>query len=143
MALVADTMRHTTTVSHRLAAVPVKAATVIYAGGGVCTDANGLAVPAADAAGLVSVGLARYGYDNTTGSDGVISDDSERFVEVDTGAVASYTVAGGTPGAGRLAYWVDDDNVSADPGVNAVVAGRFVQPNPLKSGHWLVDHLRV
>jgi hypothetical protein len=52
------------------AAYPVAAGAKIYAGAMVCLNADGYAVPAADAAGLKFVGISRQYVDNSGGADG-------------------------------------------------------------------------
>jgi hypothetical protein len=49
---------------------PVAAATKIYAGSMVCTNAGGYAVPAADTSGFRFVGVALEQVDNSAGADG-------------------------------------------------------------------------
>jgi hypothetical protein len=51
---------------------PVAAATKIYAGSMVCTNAAGFAVPAADTSGYRFVGVALEYKDNTAGANGAI-----------------------------------------------------------------------
>ena len=56
-----------------LLSIPVAAATRIFAGSLVCSDADGYAVPAADTAGLVFEGVATAQADNRTGEAGDLS----------------------------------------------------------------------
>jgi len=53
-----------------LLSIPVAADTQIFAGSLVCSNADGYAVPAADASGYKFEGVATAGVDNTGGSDG-------------------------------------------------------------------------
>lgn len=50
--------------------IPVSAADTIYAGAMVCVGADGYALPAADTAGLIFVGISREYVDNSAGADG-------------------------------------------------------------------------
>jgi hypothetical protein len=56
-----------------LLSMPVAAARRIFAGALVCADADGYAVPAQDAAGLLFAGVATAQADNTAGADGDVS----------------------------------------------------------------------
>lgn len=141
---------------------PAKAGEVYYTGGGLCVDANGLAVPAADVAGYKSLGVAtsplfpddpdlsrNSHLDNSAGLDGVVQGDPERIeraVRYDAAGEWAFLVAGAAaPKVGDVAYWVDDDTVSAENGVglaaeNGVVAGVFTRPAP--HGGWMIDLYR-
>lgn len=125
----------------RLVALPVKAAETIFAGALVCTDANGLAVPGADAAALTFQGVAYRGFDNAEGANGVVdgSHGSVRYCEVEQNGPWSFAVDGATPKAGQDAFLVDDNTVSADATTNSIKVGRFVEPDALSSGAWFVD----
>lgn len=72
MALTADRDAYEVTDQRTLPPVPAAAATTIYAGGSVCLDASGNAVPAADGAGDV-YGVAQEEVDNSAGSAGDLS----------------------------------------------------------------------
>ena len=54
-------------------AAPVAAATVIYEGSLVALDANGYAIPAKKAAGLIAVGRAEEFIDNKSGGNGDVT----------------------------------------------------------------------
>ena len=147
MALTANAQRNMKLHRHQLNALPVAAATVIFTGALVATqDADGLAVPASDAAAQTLQGVAFEGLDNSTGAAGTIpytagTDDNllgaERVVRVDQVGEWEFTVNGADPKPGQTAYVVDDDTVSAAAGVNGVVAGRFTRPG--NYGGWFVD----
>lgn len=53
--------------------VPVAAATQVFAGGLAARSATGFAVPAADTAGLVVIGVFEEQVDNSAGADGDLS----------------------------------------------------------------------
>lgn len=91
---------------------PVAAATRIHAGALVVLDA-GAAKGAVTAAGLVGVGRARKGVDNTAGAAGDVS------VEVERGTFR-WSNAGDVTLAhvGSPAYAVDDQTISASSATN-------------------------
>ena len=92
---------------------PVKAATKLYAGGIVCLDATGYAVPGATSTTLTARGVAYEQADNGAGLDGDITVESQVgtycFVNDGTDTV-DRTHIGGT------AYIVDDQTVAATDG---------------------------
>ena len=53
--------------------IPVDDGDTIYAGALVCVNADGYAVPGADTAGLIFMGVAREAADNSAGQDGDVS----------------------------------------------------------------------
>lgn len=117
-------------------ALPVKANTVIYDGALVAVDANGLAVPAADAAALKVMGVAVQGFDNTGGANGVIGSTNERYVVVETGAW-SFEATGGA--AGVTAMVADDNSVDiAANTTNDIPVGPYLEPDPESSSMWYV-----
>lgn len=137
MALAADYQRSALGDHLRMGAYPVLATENIHAGALVTVDAAGFAKAATDTAGEVVVGVARKGFDNTLGANGVLSHlGSARFVECDEGRAYSFKCAG-SPVAGATVWIVDDDNVTTVAG--NVTAGRLVQPDPLGgSTAWFV-----
>lgn len=137
-ALAQDVQRSTRVVDTPLLALPVAAATAIYTGALVATNASGEAVPAADTAGLTVVGPARRGYDNSGGSAGTLGAAPARYCEVETEAIVE-VAAGGTPVVGATAYAVDDNTVTADDTAvtNDIPAGTFWEPSE-RSGFWWV-----
>lgn len=140
--LTKDVQRSKTLHQLRLTPVPVKAGEVIFEGALTCVqDADGLAVPGADAAGLTFVGVAYRGFDNTDGADGVVDGlSSKRYAELDNNGPWSYAVAGTAPNrAGQPVFIVDDNTVSVDATVNNVKCGETVEPDPDGSGNWLID----
>jgi hypothetical protein len=106
-------------------AVPVKAATTLYAGSGIVLGTDGYAVAATAAANLITVGVARIGVANT-GADGAIK------MEVDHGDFLfdnSGSDAITVTEVGKLCYWEDDHTVcKTATGKSAV--GRVIQLNP-------------
>lgn len=110
-------------------ALPVAAATTIYAGALVARNASGDAVPAANTAGLVVVGRAEAQADNSAGAAGAL------MVEVQTGLFA-YAHAGLTRAdIGKTVYVADDQTVTLTPG-NRVVAGVLVDVDD--DGAWVL-----
>jgi hypothetical protein len=86
----------------------VKAGEIIYKGAGVCLDANGFAVNATAAAGLITRGVARDTVDNTDGG---------KRIDVEEGV---YQMRNSPPGADaldegdvlHLCYWADNQTVA-------------------------------
>lgn len=103
-------------------AMGVKASTKIYAGAAVVNDA-GVAAPARTAAGLLTLGVARKQYDNTSGAANAI------VGEFDIGDYW-FVNDGGDPvlvaNTGSLCYWTDDQTVSITA-TGKSVAGRVVK----------------
>ena len=98
-----------------------KAGVKIYAGAMVAKNADGLAVPAADAAGLVVVGRAAKTVDNTNGQD------NDLQVEAEQGLFL-YDAAGLTAAdAGKDCFAADDQTVALAGGNNSVFAGVLVE----------------
>jgi hypothetical protein len=111
---------------------PVKASTKIYAGGMVCVDATGYAVPAADAAGNRFVGVAMEQADNS-GSlvDGNITVRVRRqgLFELKATSIAQANV-------GADMYVVDDETFDeSDPG-NGIKCGKLHKVESATRG-WL------
>lgn len=120
--------RNTPRRAGELVALPVAAATIIYAGGMVATDADGNAVPAANTAGLVVVGRAEARADNSSGVAGAL------MVEVQTGLFAYAHVGLTRADIGKLVYVADDQTVTLAVG-NRVVAGVLVDVDD--DGAWV------
>lgn len=91
-----------------ITAHPVKASAKIYKGSLVCADATGFAVPGADAAGLIFLGVALEQADNTDGLDGA------KTVRVQTQGVFSFAKTGSIAQAqsGAPLYVFDDQTVA-------------------------------
>lgn len=105
-----------------LKSYPVLASTVIYAGSLVAIQANGFAVPAADAANLRVVGVASARADNSAGANGAIS------VNVEAPVIARFAASSITQAmVGQMMYVVDDQTVDDAIGTNGVKAGRLVE----------------
>jgi hypothetical protein len=122
--------------------LPVAADTAVWTGALVATNAAGLAVPAADTAGLTVHGICRTGCDNRTGAVGTLGNatdfsTAQRYVRVDRQGEWALKVTGTAPKPGQLAFAVDDDTVSAAPTVNNIPAGRFTRPAGPST--WFVD----
>ena len=101
--------------------MPVKASTKIYNGAAVCSSA-GYAVPAADTASLLTMGVAYETADNSAVAvDGAIS------VPVRVGCFFFDTTAIVAADVGKLCYWTDDHTVDL-VGVTAqdIVAGKIM-----------------
>ncbi len=103
-----------------LLSIPVAAGACIYAGALVCADADGYAVPAADAAGLIFQGVATAQADNTAGADGdlsVVVRRRGRYRYAYQGALSQAALGG-------RVYAVDDQTVdAADDVTNDVAVG--------------------
>ncbi len=100
-----------------LLSVPVAGATRIFAGSLVCVNAEGYAVPAADTAGLLFVGVATAQADNSTGSAG------DRSVVVRRRGRYKLDYAGSLTqvAQGATVYAADDHTVDAPDGVSGDV----------------------
>lgn len=96
----------------------VKGGVKIYAGSMACVDANGLAVPAADTAGLIFVGRAESQIDNTAGSDGDLT------ITVRRGTFNWGATGLTDANVGDAVFVLDDQTVGISSGsVNKVFAG--------------------
>lgn len=90
----------------------------IYAGAMVCLNSSGYAIPAADAAGNVLIGVALEQADNAAGSSGDIT------VRVRTTGVFDFAASSITQAhVGDVMYVVDDQTVDETSPGNSVVAG--------------------
>ena len=86
-----------------------------------CLRLTGLAQPAADAAGLVFVGMAYEGADNTRGAAGVKS------VRVLKTGVFTHAKAGAVQSdVGKTAFVVDDATVATAPTTDSLACGIVV-----------------
>jgi hypothetical protein len=93
-----------------LLAIPVAAATQIFAGSLVCCNAAGYAVPADDAVGYIFMGVAEAGVDNRLGDDGdldVVVRRRGRFRFASDTALDQSTL-------GACVFAVDDQTIVAD-----------------------------
>ena len=103
-----------------LIAYPVAAGAHIFKGGMVAVTASGV-VPAADAAGLMFVGVAYEEGDNRGGAAGA------RKVRVLKTGVYTYSKTGASPtDMGRMVFVVDDATVSTAATGSTVAAGVVV-----------------
>ena len=93
-----------------LLAVPVAAATTIYAGSMVCVNSAGYAVPAADTAGFTFVGVATEKIDNSDGANGDLSIVVRRRGRYRFGCQTNLNQSAQS----AAVYAVDDQTVSAD-----------------------------
>jgi predicted RecA/RadA family phage recombinase len=91
---------------------PVAAATKIYAGSMVCTNAGGFAAPAADVIGFRFVGVAMEQADNSAGADGAETVRLRRVGVFDFDAAALTQARVGDP-----VYAVDDHTAADTTGV--------------------------
>ncbi len=96
----------------------VKGATKIYAGSIVAINSAGFAIPAADAASLIVVGIAKAQADNTAGADGAIRVKVEGPIRAKLKATSITQAMIGLP-----MYVVDDETFDDAVGVNSVFAG--------------------
>lgn len=103
---------------------PVKADTKIFGGGFVCVDANGLAVPGADTAGLIFFGVAMGRADNAGGAAGDKTVVCRRRGLVKTKITSTVTQAN----VGDSVYLVDDQTVDlAAQTTNDILCGKIVE----------------
>ena len=143
MALTADVHRMHSVHQPQFLPVPVKAGERIFLNAIVCTDADGLAVPGEDTAGLRVQGVAWKAFDNTLGANGTLGDTfngfgAARFVEVDSQGEWEFTVDGDPPKPGDQAFVVDDDTVAvATETSESILLGKFTRP--ASPGKWFVD----
>jgi len=108
-----------------LLAPPMKAATKIYAGGLVVSDA-GYAAPGRAATGLIALGIARKDVDNSTGANG------DLYADVERGAFPFNNSASvdliGQADIGKDCFIVDDNTVAKTDGYGTRSrAGRIVE----------------
>lgn len=95
----------------------VAAGVKIYAGGQVCINADGYAVPAADTAGLKFAGVSKQYVDNSAGANGA------ETVEVWRDGVFDFAAAGmGIDDIGKPVFVSDDQTVALST-TNAVGCG--------------------
>lgn len=140
-ALTKDVQRSHKPHDYDLIEVPVNAGSAIFTGALVCREAaTGMAIPGADTAGLVFLGLAHEGYDNTDGADGTVVhglSGNERTALIDRAGKYLFATDD-SPKVGEKAYIVDDNKVGlAATTTNDIACGTFVEPGP--SGYWFVD----
>lgn len=116
--------------------LPVKAAEVIYAGGLVCVDSSGRALNGVTTAGLKCAGVAREGFDNTDGDDGVLTlHAEERVVRVQHHKAFSFT-CDGSPALFKPVWLVDNNTVTTVAG--NVFVGVIVQHDGHTASRWMV-----
>lgn len=102
--------------------MPVAATTKIYAGSMVCANAAGYAVPAADTAAFVMMGVAAEQADNLLGIDGALS------IRLRAGRVFTFAATSITRAmVGDIMYVVDDQTFDDGVGANSVKAGTLVK----------------
>lgn len=106
---------------------PIAAQTTIYKGALVCLNASGYLVPAADAAGLRFVGVARDGADNSQGPDGDLE-----VIVVTQGSIVVAKKNVEQSDVGMNAYCVDDETLDIAT-ENHIFAGLIVSMTD--SGH--------
>jgi hypothetical protein len=140
-ALTANTQRMHSVHQPQFLPLPVKAGVRIYLNAITCTDANGLAVPGANTAGLRAQGVAWKPFDNTTGADGTLGDTfnsfgAVRYVEVDSRGEWEFPFTGAIPKPGDNAFIVDDNTVATIT-TNSIQIGKFTRP--ASPGKWFVD----
>jgi hypothetical protein len=105
--------------------VPVKAATKIWKGAACVIDAGYLA-PARTATGLITAGVARNTFDNSTGAAGAVVGEVERGVFAFNNSSAGDLIAQANVGAD--CWFVDDQTVAlTNGGATRSRAGRIIQ----------------
>ncbi len=117
---------------------PVKGLTKIYAGSLVCVSgAGGFAIPAADAAGNIFVGVALEQVDNSAGGDG------DKKVKVRRTGVFEFNASSITQAmVGDIMYIVDDETFDETSPGNSVFCGRLVKYESATRG-WIDISLAV
>lgn len=104
--------------------LPVKGATLIYAGSLVCADANGRAVPGSASAALTARGRAECRADNSAGADGDITVRVRKGVYRFANSAAGDAIA--ATDVGGIAFVVDDQTVAKTIGAgNRSIAGEI------------------
>lgn len=121
-------------------AVPVNSGSVIYAGALVMREAAAdVAVPGADTASCVFLGVSLEELDNTSGADGSVTATANlRSVRLDREGPWAFAISGTDPKRGDLLYIVDDNTVGlVGVPTNDIAVGRALRPAP--GGGWFVD----
>lgn len=118
-------------VSMDLKTYPVAASTTIYKGTMVALNTSGYAVPAADTASFLVVGVADAKVDNSTGAAGDLT------VKVRTGVALLSATSITQAMVGTMMYVVDDQNFDDTTGTNAIPAGVLVEYVSSTSG-WVM-----
>lgn len=100
---------------------PVAASTTIYAGSMVCLNTSGYAVPGADTASFIYVGVAQEKADNSSGSNGDLNVETRIDDSVHEFAGSGLAVTD----VGATAY-VSDDQTIATSTTNSIAAGKII-----------------
>ena len=123
-ALTAGRDPYEVTDQRRLPEVPVAASTKIFAGGLVCLNSSGEAIPAAAGVGNKTYGVAMETVDNYAGAAG------DKTLELVYAGIFHFANDGSNPvaAAGLLedCYVIDDQTVSDTQATNAPVVGKVV-----------------
>lgn len=102
--------------------MPVAAATKIYYGSMVCANAAGFAVPAADTAAFVVMGVATEQIDNLSGANG------DKMIRLREGRVHTFDATSITQAmVGKAMYVVDDHTFDDGVGTNSIKAGTLTK----------------
>ncbi len=130
MALTAD--RNTAFKDGELLVRGVAASTTVYAGSMVARNASGYMVPAADAAGLVVLGMAEEQVVNA-GADGAetVQVRRKKAFQFANSAANPVTIAH----IGTDIYVEDDETVASAGGTNSIVAGKCLDVD--SGGVWV------
>ena len=121
MALSAN--RHTRKIVGDIIEIPVYTGVHIYAGGFVCVNTgHGYAIPGADAAGNVCMGIAESEADNSSGASGAINVRVRR-----SGVFLLNATSIAITSQGVVMYVIDDQTFDETHGGNTVVAGVLVK----------------
>ncbi|KKM67318.1 hypothetical protein LCGC14_1472270 [marine sediment metagenome] len=109
----------------------VAATTKLFAGAGICSDALGNAVAAADVAGLATMGIAEEQVDNSAGAAGDLEIRVRKGVfEFETSGGSAVTAAD----VGRVVFWLDDQTVVKAAGVTNDVKAGILDSIDVESG---------
>lgn len=134
-AITVDTQR-SETVGFIEIGLPVKAGEKIPAGALACVDTSGRALNGATTASLKCAGVAREGFDNTDGADGVLTAFAEeRVIRVQRGKAFLFA-CNGSPVIGKAVYLVDNNTVTTVAG--NVFVGWIVQHDGQGGTGWYV-----
>lgn len=117
--------RNTPDKSGVLESHPVKASTKIYAGGLVCLDASGWAVPGAAATTLIAIGRAEETADNSAGANGAINVTVKRGIFRWKNSASGDLIARAE--IGDTCYVVDDETVAKTNGSSTRSAAGIIR----------------
>lgn len=126
---------------HYAFAYKMKGNVKIFSGGGVCADAGGYAVKAADTASYKTLGRANQTQDTTAAGPDGLKADGDVYIEAEHGIFAFATSGGSAitvADVGGFAYWLDDQTVVKAAGTsNSIKAGTILGLDPDTGQVWV------